>query len=291
MNNLTTTKVQNGGGWLVIALDSEKVSLAQLEAISGDLNLKYLNYDWYVTNHKEAIPKSDFLGSVDLLKDYYEAPPKHLRSLIRNKRNEHDLNECPSCGYPFAPDTLDHFVPKDEWPEFSIFPNNLVPQCRGCAPIKSSKYFCNINNTAKFIHPIYSDILSKIGFKVIVEFNGIEPNFKISYTFEDPSPLSDADLERIKRHLDLLKVTSRFRGYCLREYRSWKNKIKYQKFDIEKVFLSFISTNSNSPDFHKNWSSAFYKGILENRQVLDYLYGLAPAVNTQVVINLQTFEI
>lgn len=291
MNNLTTSKVQDDGGWLEIAVNSGKENVAELQAISDGLSLEYVNYDLHVDNLGATIPSSNFVDNIELLKDYYEAPPTSLRSLIKNKRNEHKLDECPSCGYPFVPDTLDHFVPKDEWPEFAIFPNNLVPQCRGCAPVKGAQYFCNTNNVVKFIHPIYSNILSKVGFKVEVKFDGVEPVFVVTFTMEDTSPLSETDLDRVKRHLKLLKVTSRFKGYCVREYRSWKNKIKKSKFDIRTVFLARISVDPNNQNFYTNWGTAFYKGLLDNQQVVDHLNALAPIGNPQVVSKLQSFEV
>jgi hypothetical protein len=39
---------------------------------------------------------------------------------------------CPFCGGIGTPRNLDHFLPKTHFPQFAIFPKNLVPSCRDC---------------------------------------------------------------------------------------------------------------------------------------------------------------
>ncbi len=59
----------------------------------------------------------------------------------------------PLCAVTMIHDTLVILFLKEKMAEFSIFPNNLVPQCRRCAPVKSEEYYCTENNSAMFIHP------------------------------------------------------------------------------------------------------------------------------------------
>ncbi|MCH9660025.1 MAG: HNH endonuclease [Bacteroidetes bacterium] len=40
--------------------------------------------------------------------------------------------KCPFCGGIGRPKNLDHFLPKAHYPQFSVFPLNLVPACRDC---------------------------------------------------------------------------------------------------------------------------------------------------------------
>ncbi|WP_317204185.1 HNH endonuclease signature motif containing protein [Janthinobacterium sp.] len=40
--------------------------------------------------------------------------------------------QCPFCGGIGTPRNLDHFLPKAHFPQFSTFPQNLVPSCRDC---------------------------------------------------------------------------------------------------------------------------------------------------------------
>lgn len=40
--------------------------------------------------------------------------------------------KCPFCGGLGTPRNIDHFLPKAHFPQFVIFPHNLVPSCRDC---------------------------------------------------------------------------------------------------------------------------------------------------------------
>jgi len=47
------------------------------------------------------------------------------------------LGRCPFCGFGHA-STLDHYLPKTKFPQFSVLPANLVPSCKDCNTGKST---------------------------------------------------------------------------------------------------------------------------------------------------------
>ncbi|WP_147465461.1 MULTISPECIES: HNH endonuclease [Pseudomonas syringae group] len=62
---------------------------------------------------------------------------------------------CPSCGNTGNPKTLDHYLPKANYPWLSICPYNLLPACRDCNtekgnPVPKSAF-------QQLIHPYYDD--------------------------------------------------------------------------------------------------------------------------------------
>lgn len=265
---------KNDGGWLDLATDTKKANVNQLIALRKDLEEIYKGYKDLVLDTGSDLAESDFADHKDLLIDYYERPPSKLSIELKARRNDHGLNECPSCGNPLSPDTLDHFIPKDSWPEFSIFPNNLVPQCRHCAPKKSSRYYCEIDQCTMFIHPIYFDLLSKIGFRVKAQMKGEKPEFKVE--FVKVGELTDSDTARVKKHLAELDVKSRFALYCLKEYSRWKQKIMATKFDIQIALTQRVSERPIEGNFSRDWKTAFYKGVLSCDAMIKHLNQLAP---------------
>lgn len=62
---------------------------------------------------------------------------------------------CPLCGVKPA-DTIDHYLPKEHYPIFSVTPQNLVPACRVCNTHKAAKYPRSPNEL--FIHPYFDEI-------------------------------------------------------------------------------------------------------------------------------------
>ncbi|WP_180132192.1 HNH endonuclease [Acinetobacter sp. YH12057] len=138
--------------WLELATNSRKKNVNELITLKDSLAISYSGYESLILQYQIKPAVSQYSQHKDLLHSYYNSAPKELNKSLVNRRNNHGLLYCPYCGDPKKPDTLDHFIPKDDWPEFSIFPNNLVPQCRECTPIKGTKYFCDISNISNFFN-------------------------------------------------------------------------------------------------------------------------------------------
>ncbi|MCX8793812.1 hypothetical protein NOK90_23940 [Vibrio parahaemolyticus] len=261
--------------WLNLATSSKKSNVAKLEAIEDLLYSRYCCYDSIIINYSLGLSNSELKEHSDLLIEYYNKPPLSLNKKLKDRRVNHGLNECPFCGNPSPPDTLDHFVPKNYWPEFSIFPNNLVPQCRGCAPTKGDKFYCSNDNLAMFIHPIYSDLMSKVEFKFYIDFNEENNKETIDVKFSIPSDLDNQEesKKRITSHIKSLRIKQRSIVFAQRNIRHWKNLLKKGDFDISTVLNSRVSER-NIEKVYQNWESALYKCILGNEVFLNYLNSL-----------------
>lgn len=76
--------------------------------------------------------------------------------------------------------SLDHFVPKDLFPEFSVHPNNLIPSCTKC---NSKKLVRWLNNNQHLFLNLYIDILPNIQYLFVeldvISLNNIDVKFKI----------------------------------------------------------------------------------------------------------------
>jgi hypothetical protein len=74
-----------------------------------------------------AVLKSELVN----LYDYYMVQKKPARDMyddIMVLANGH----CPFCGGIGRPKTLDHYLPKAKYPQFSVLPLNLIPSCKDC---------------------------------------------------------------------------------------------------------------------------------------------------------------
>src|SRR6266436_1055374 len=56
---------------------------------------------------------------------------------------------CPMCGRGRVA-TLDHFLPKYQYPEFAAYAKNLVPACYDCNNLKGNK--CGMTPGSQFLH-------------------------------------------------------------------------------------------------------------------------------------------
>lgn len=261
--------------WLNIASASGKAKAKVLKRISPSLNIgEYGKYDTIIANPAINPGPSRFDAVGAVLKEYYNKPPSKLATALSSRRNEHDLEECPYCGNPFSPDTLDHFLPKDEWPEFSIFPNNLVPQCRGCAPIKGSRFICPVAGTHLFLHPIYSSLISKTKFNITVTHTPATTKFAVS--FHVPTSTSPDELKAITSHIKALKITDRAPTYCKSYLRHWQRLAALNYFDVRSAFNARLNEHP-SENRHLNWKMAFFVGMLACDDAMDALQSECPA--------------
>jgi 5-methylcytosine-specific restriction endonuclease McrA len=265
-------------GWLKLAINSRKKNVNELKKLEDDLVNIYSSYEEQILKYQVKPTKSQFLQHKDLLQSYYNSAPIELNNVIVSRRNNHGLLYCPYCGYPNKPDTLDHFMPKDDWPEFSILPNNLIPQCRYCAPIKSSKYYCENTNVSKFIHPIYFNIIDKVKFKIDVNFNNedLSIDFTIKYILNDV--VDSFEKSRISDHIKNLDINARIKKFSLEEYHFWKDQLSLKKFDIRQALNQRLSEIEPS-SLYRDWKTALYQGMLDNIPLIDYYNSIIPKVS------------
>ena len=274
MKYLDSMKLDNPGAWLEEALNCRKDNVDQLKSLEQELTNKYDSYIEIIEDCDTKPEGSEFLIHKELLVNYYESPPAELNRLLISKRTGHGLLECPFCGNPKEPDTLDHFMPKDDWPEFSINPNNLVPQCRGCAPIKSSKYYCDEDKVSIYLHPMYTDLLSKFRFKIAVSFSGDTEKVSFRLSLSKPQPIDQPSADRVLRHFRQLGLQKRIQLYCYRELKKWKGLLTKSRFKIEDALNQRLAERAPQEQ-GRDWKTALYIGILENIDLVNYLNGLA----------------
>lgn len=281
MKYLISMKISDDHDWLNKTIKGQKKNVHKLELMYENLRYKYIEYSNLI-EEQENLEYSNFLTYKDILKDFYEHPPKELKALIKQRRHDHGLTECPYCGNPIKPDTLDHFIPKTPWPEYSIYPNNLVPQCRGCAPIKGDEYYCKSSDSVKFIHPIFSDLLENTTFKITVDFNitNNQPSFNIKLI---TSGMDEFSVKRVLLHAEKLKFKERILKFCYEEYYAWKAKLSSKKFDIKDALNQRINEKPDN-DLCKDWKTALYKGFLNQVNLITYLNSLQPSGNSKVVL-------
>lgn len=267
--------------WLKDALKSRRADRSRLAAEEENLWLKYASYDDFINNYSSAPPASGYHsvlpaddGNVKsdwsikkILIDHYENSPSHLGELISSRRRKHELDSCPYCGKPVTPSTIDHFLPKEDWPEFAIYPDNLVPQCIDCVPNKGRKYYCVDDGIAMFIHPFYSPLLSNIGFVISASLNESEVVFDVTYKF---SNISDAEMPRVRLHIKTLRVTKRIKEYCEALLRRTIRKAKKSRASVARIIECHLPETQEEYYLSNNWEEAFYTAI-NQRAIIQHI--------------------
>lgn len=277
MKIIRTLLIQDENIWLELALSCKRARDAFSPNLVGIIHEKYINYVDVIRDTNSELPESIFsIEENKQLKinfiDLYNKPTSKIKDLLILKRREHALTSCPYCGNPTIPDTLDHFIPKDLLAEYSIFPNNLVPQCRACAPIKGSKYFSNESNMVMFAHPFYSSLLDNVFIEITSSLHDNEVFFDIRFSIN-----SQDEREQLAMilHIRTLRIKERILKYCDKEIKKWIRKLKKNRFDIKAVLTARFSEHDND-EVRSNWEFILYRSLLNNDAVMRFLGSIQP---------------
>jgi hypothetical protein len=175
---------------------------------------------------------------------------------------------CPYCG-GIATGTIDHFLPKDGFPEFTVVPSNLVPSCDPCNRKKTTT--TTGAHPERFLHPYFDVAIDTLQALLTVADVGKNPTFGLQM-----GALPNQDLQRIVdfhlRELDVEKRLVRHAGL------RWKGLCRTAHRD-PAAFLgglqNFLTTSagvSENTYGPRNVETVFYRGILASQEAMDYLH-------------------
>ena len=143
------------------------------------------------------------IGSVlksELVKlyDYYmvqKQPARDIYDAILVAAND----KCPFCGGIGRPKSLDHYLPKANYPQFSVFPHNLVPACRDCNTGKSNSLATNANE--QVLHPYFDDDFYFSVQWIFARVVQTEP-CSLEFYVTPPDTWQDVSKDRVRQHFN-----------------------------------------------------------------------------------------
>jgi hypothetical protein len=114
--------------------------------------------------------------------------------------------KCPYCGFGQAT-TLDHYLPKCRFPQYSILPSNLVPSCRDCQS-KKGRYIAK-KGSAQTLHPCFERTCFFNDRWIVGEVVQGPPTTVI-YRVQPPNSWDNLDKQRAQSHFDAHGLKLRF---------------------------------------------------------------------------------
>lgn len=198
------------------------------------------------------------------LKDLYEvgmvglgkSGRVHYDSILLSPR----FKKCPYCSLGQAT-TLDHYLPKCRFPQFSVSVCNLVPSCKDCQSKKGREYASR--KSMQTLHPYFD----RVAFfsDVWVRARLIRaPNVSVEFYVDAPSAWPQAMRERAEAHFSAHNLAERFGIEAASELISVNEscadlRASGQFKDIEKLLeRQAKGYSANCPN---SWQSAFYSAL------------------------------
>jgi len=118
---------------------------------------------------------------------------------------------CPMCGRGDV-GTIDHYLPRSKFPEYSVLSANLIPVCGQCNLLKSSHFSTEAGR--RFVHAYY-DILPS--HPVLIAHVRLNERLDLSFAIVEPPGLP-ADLLRVLQfHFNQLDLAVLFEKEGIRE--------------------------------------------------------------------------
>jgi 5-methylcytosine-specific restriction endonuclease McrA len=186
---------------------------------------------------------------------------------VLDQLRAHDLDLCPACGEPGAPNTLDHYLPKGRYPQFAITPANLFPMCDACQAAKLEKTGDGVT-PRYFIHP-YFDTFSHpqiIQLTITAPFEA--PNFALA----PHVALDDVEIALVATHLRELEIGRRYIRFFRNEHRRLLRNVARMRTSGQDVAqtLEVFALGAGDPTLNA-WQHVFYRSVLSNRDFMTYL--------------------
>lgn len=232
-------------------------------------------YDKNVPHNIKAVPKRCWDGTGITADDLVEIYEKKLISSANGRRiydtilQRAELDVCPICGVSDAT-TLDHYLPKSEYPILAVTPNNLIPVCIECNKNKHD-YFTTEPHLAP-IHIYFDKPIVDAWLQAKICFNpDTDKDLTISFAAKCPHSWDAVLSERIQKHMVLYHLDVPYKKQAGREVkgkkRAWRTYLKDGRSallrELEIVKESEEENNLNS------WQSALYRGLIKHIDILE----------------------
>ncbi|MGV0920881.1 HNH endonuclease [Empedobacter falsenii] len=235
---------------------------SRLNQLIPNVKILYRNYDtvFFSNNHTSLNPYGYIHQSkVDLIKLYKSNNSilVKLKNSITTVLDNRAMNTCQYC--TIAPiSSLDHILPKDEFPEFSVNPKNLIPSCSTCNSHKNE--YWRVDNNTIFLNLYTDDLPLEQYLFVDIEFidNNIQPNFKL----RNLHGIDKEFFELLNSHYSRLDLFQRFKNESHKIISELTNLLKGCKRSLNKDQIIQIVLDKIEED-KASFGTNYYKSILE----------------------------
>jgi len=202
----------------------------------------------------------------DAMRHAYSVETAPMTTLRGDILNRNSVARCPFCGISES-STLDHYLPKEQYPEFSIFPKNLVPSCAACNTLKRGRILDVGTNVRMFLHPCYDTIPNEafLNVRVRMEANALI----LSYRLKRPAGMTLQIFQQLSSHFNELNLADRYRKMGLEhlggEYPALRRAYGPGK-DANRVAEKLVEgaedkEEVSGPNF---WLAKLYRALADN---------------------------
>lgn len=231
--------------------------------------IAYANYRSHKGNPWQ-VARTNFIPDVSGLQtDLYES---RSSSQWIVKIRHMQLQSCPMCGSSVT-GSVDHYLPKEDFPEFSVMAANLVLACSHCNSGVKGRTFRGATPNERFLHPYFDTLASKP-----LWLTRIIPPYQAAQFEPTPMPgLSANNSEVVQFHLRHV-LGPQFHRNAANLWATYPQHLRDEvegtapvssaraRKEIARSLRRSISTSGEN-----SWSASFFRGVSEDEDARKYL--------------------
>jgi len=238
-----------------------------------DQYLKYISNKGDPWSIESLISDNDLKGA---LVTHYNSAPKGRLEFIDFYRRKLSPDICPMCGGP-GNGTVDHYLPKDLYPEFSFFSKNLIPACN-CNSLRGTTIKGD-KSPKRVIHPYFDTFLNERLYTTLFAGDFDAPKISI-----DIINKNHPNFDILKFHLDEVINNAATQGWFEKNWAKLSKKVhlilkyflppKPEIITVESLkntIENYIDSKDLEFETPNNWHSIFYSGIIDDIPRLERL--------------------
>ena len=242
---------------------------AYFNGIHSDWKVRVQSYVAAKGNPEVVKPWPGVAPHKKIFQNLYLSPQEDsVQKPILDALRSRTLQLCPACGEDGTPNTLDHYLPKETYPEFSITPANLFPMCDVCQGEKGTKTV-NAGNERLFLHPYFDQFADE---QVVALVIGRPFDAPTTIAIEPHPGLDAAQSALVSRHLEELDIARRYHRFFRNEYLRLLRLVqrtREQGQDVRQnleLFRDYALSKSTNA-----WQHVLYAGVLADAELMAYL--------------------
>lgn len=199
----------------------------------------------------------------------YNSPQEHHSQYpVLKGLRDRKFQFCPSCGEEGSPSTIDHYLPKEDYPHFSVTPVNLTPMCDACQSAKGQETL-DENGRRIFLHPYFDEFLTSQVVRLTIgrPFNAPE-----DFALEPMEDLDPNIAGLVWRHIRGLNMVERYGAFFRDEYM----RLLRLSQDARDLGLDIAEDIPRFLRLHRRkavnlWPHLFYAAVVADAELIEHL--------------------
>jgi hypothetical protein len=240
----------------------------------GEIAVQYEQYMNGRGNPWVVAATNEFDDIKAALHSLYKNPPNNFEFI--DQLREGSEGSCPVCGGGSAA-TLDHHLPKEVFPQFSLYSRNLVPACFRCNNIKGLLYQGQLVGQ-RGVHPYFDDFAAGRVISVVVEGPWAAPKiFVVPFNVAGDAALAvEWQIENIIKPAGIERKLKSLWGQLVAKPAK-ALLLNAAPADADAIRLRLLEMSESAAHMQlsdNDWQSVFYFGVAQSPGAPEHILSL-----------------